>query len=526
MKKLKPILFTLSSLTVALTSAHVNAHGYMVSPQDYAYSCSEGTTSGQELCNGTVSQQKNEINQGDAAGDHKKVLMDGKICSASKGGAYGVLDVPSSQRHTTKLKRDKDGKIEIQYIPTAAHKTWYWDYFVTRDGFNPDTDTLTWADLERIDVINAKGDAPNGGVWGQMHTQKIKWPADKTGKRILFQVWQRPNPSHKNHEELGAPPSNIWDSSEAFYSCANVIVDTGEGGGTEPPVVENPWQNSEPFASASTAVDIGYTVVARLMNKGSEQFKIPLKITAENILNNKWKIELAEKINKHTSASKFAQVGEVNSDYQVTLNNTDPTQNYIHFTGKEWTHLIESHNNETPEIAFSMNWTNHKETYEFAANQPLSVPFSLSVTEQVRLIGKYNYTAVVKEVGVANQEPIQVLQGLVPDNGVSENITVKKPGTYSVNVTVTNEKGKSESNMYSFGVVVNNTPPVTGDFDYVFPDGLKSYVAGTKVKGTDGNIYECKPWPYSGYCQQWTSSSNAYEPGVGFAWEQAWTLVK
>ncbi|MGL4980179.1 MAG: lytic polysaccharide monooxygenase, partial [Plesiomonas sp.] len=239
MKKLKPILFTLSSLTVALISANVNAHGYMVSPQDYAYSCSVGSTSGQDVCNSKVIQQKNEINQSNAAGDHKKVLMDEKICSASKGGDYDVLDVPSTQRHTTELKRDKDGKIEIQYIPTALHRTWYWDYFVTRDNFNPDTDKLTWADLERIDVIDEKGEMPNVETPGGVYTQKINWPADKTGKRILFQVWQRPNPSHTSHEVLGAPPSNIWDSSEAFYSCANVIVDTGEGG-NEPPVVEGP----------------------------------------------------------------------------------------------------------------------------------------------------------------------------------------------------------------------------------------------------------------------------------------------
>ncbi|MGL4601112.1 MAG: lytic polysaccharide monooxygenase [Plesiomonas sp.] len=524
MKKLKPILFTLSSITVALASANVNAHGYMSSPQDYAYSCSVGSTSSKELCNSTVSQQKNEINQGGAAGNHKAVLMDGKICSASKGGAYDVLDVPSAQRHTTKLKRDKDGKIEIQYVPTAAHRTWYWDYFVTRDGFNPDTDKLTWADLERIDVIDAKGTAPNGGNSGQVYTQKIKWPADKTGKRILFQVWQRPDPSHTHHEVLGAPPSNVWDSSEAFYSCANVIVESDDGG-TEPPETGNPWQSSQRFASAATTVDVGYTVVARLMDKGSEQFKIPLDITANNITNDKWKIELAEKINNDTSVSKFAKVGVVNADYDVSLS-SDPNKNFIYFTGKDWKHLIESHNNEKPDVKFSMSWPNQKETYEFGPNETLAVPFSLKVIEQVRLVGKYNYRAVVKQVGVEDQEPVQVLQGPVSENGASANINVKKPGTYSVNVTVSNEKDKVESKMYHFDVVVNDEQPGSGDFDYVFPNGLKSYVAGTKVKGRDGKIYECKPWPYAGYCQQWSESSNAYEPGVGFAWQQAWNLVK
>jgi len=48
---------------------------------------------------------------------------------------------------------------------------------------------------------------------------------------------------------------------------------------------------------------------------------------------------------------------------------------------------------------------------------------------------------------------------------------------------------------------------------------LKSYTAGEKAKGTDGNCYTCKPHPYSGWCGQGT----AYQPIAGFAWGDAWT---
>ncbi|MGL5759162.1 lytic polysaccharide monooxygenase [Plesiomonas sp.] len=521
MKNLKPILFALSSLTVSLASINVHAHGYMVSPQDYANSCHEGTTTAPGLCNDKVWSQRNEISQGGAAGNHKAVLMDGKICSASKGGEYEVLDVPSPQRYSTKLKRDKDGKIEIQYMITAPHRTWYWDYFVTRDGFNPDTDQLTWNDLERIDVIDGKGITPSGPVY----TQKINWPANKTGKRILFQIWQRPNPSHTPHEVLGAAPSNVWDSAEAFYSCANVIVEPDDGSAPNPPATESPWLSNEPFASASTAVDVGYTVVARLMDRGSEQFKVPLDITVNNIVDDQWKIELAEKINNTLSINNFAKVGVIDSNNKVILN-ADPNLNYIYFTNRNWSHLIESHNNEKPEVAFSVVWPSNEQKYEFSPNQPLLVPFSLKVTEQSRLMGTYTYTAIVKEVGAVNQDPVQTLSGPVPNNGVSTHITVKKAGTYSVNAVVTNGTGTSQSTMYSFDVVVKDLPPVTtpGKYDYIFPNGLNSYVAGTKVKANDGKIYECKPWPYSGYCKQWSTGSRAYEPGVGFAWQQAWIL--
>lgn len=53
--------------------------------------------------------------------------------------------------------------------------------------------------------------------------------------------------------------------------------------------------------------------------------------------------------------------------------------------------------------------------------------------------------------------------------------------------------------------------------------GNANYVAGSKVIGTDGKTYECKPYPYSGWCN---GSSSYYAPGSGIAWADAWTLVK
>ncbi len=59
-------------------------------------------------------------------------------------------------------------------------------------------------------------------------------------------------------------------------------------------------------------------------------------------------------------------------------------------------------------------------------------------------------------------------------------------------------------------------------YEYVFPDGLSGYTAGTRVLSSDGNVYQCREWPNSGYCSQWSEGSNQYEPGVGLYWEMAW----
>ncbi|WP_119395910.1 glycosyl hydrolase family 18 protein [Salinibius halmophilus] len=46
-----------------------------------------------------------------------------------------------------------------------------------------------------------------------------------------------------------------------------------------------------------------------------------------------------------------------------------------------------------------------------------------------------------------------------------------------------------------------------------------NYQGGEVVENQDAR-YECKPFPYNGWC-----GLSAYEPGVGFAWTDAWTLV-
>ncbi len=65
----------------------------------------------------------------------------------------------------------------------------------------------------------------------------------------------------------------------------------------------------------------------------------------------------------------------------------------------------------------------------------------------------------------------------------------------------------------------------TGHHDFTFPDNIASYKAGTVVlQPKDGKTYECKPFPYSGFCVQYSPTANQYEPGVGAHWKEAWVL--
>ncbi len=57
-------------------------------------------------------------------------------------------------------------------------------------------------------------------------------------------------------------------------------------------------------------------------------------------------------------------------------------------------------------------------------------------------------------------------------------------------------------------------PPVTDAPAY---EAGKAYLAGDKVLANDGNIYQCKPWPYTGWC-----ASASYAPGTSQYWADAW----
>ncbi|GAM61231.1 chitin binding protein [Vibrio ishigakensis] len=484
----KKLAFQIGIVCASLSGAYVapvSAHGYMEYPQDYANSCFKGSTTDSELCNDTVSNQKNEINN-TPGGDHKAVIADGQLCSASKGGVYSVLDVPSANRYATELELDANGEFEIVYTHTAPHRTWYWDIFVTRDGFDPDTEVLTWDDLERLTVIDGYGEEPNA-----TETFKVKWPEGKTGKHIIYQVWQRPDVSHTHHEVLGAPPENVWDSPEAFYSCANVIV------GDHNPVPEpdeSPWVKSEAFAIESFEVAAGDRVKARLMHSNSEEFEVFQDITSSNENDDIWKLDLARAINDNPTISEYVQVGVLNDDGEVLLSD-DPAKNYIHYVSKEWSHLVEKLEQDGNDT--SIAWVNGESQYELAEGETLSIPVEVAVENGEQ--GIYDFTVIMKAVGAT--EPEQVVSGTT-DAPVS--LQVSELGEYTVRVTGRVDGALEQAN-YEFSVIAEQ-----GDieYDYLYPEGFGNYVAGDVVKFEGEGIYECYG-PWAAHC-----NDEAFLPGV------------
>lgn len=155
----------------------------------------------------------------------------------------------------------------------------------------------------------------------------------------------------------------------------------------------------------------------------------------------------------------------------------------------------------------------------------ITIPFHIAVEEYKRNTGHYSYNAIVSEVGNPDQEPVVILEGEIGDNGAEDDIHLNSLGTYSVALHVTNKAGTVETAFYHFNAILKEEDSGHDDYDFEFPDGLQDYIGGTKVKASDGQIYQCKGWPASGYCQQWSSSATHFEPGTGAHWTMAWNLV-
>ena len=89
-------------------------------------------------------------------------------------------------------------------------------------------------------------------------------------------------------------------------------------------------------------------------------------------------------------------------------------------------------------------------------------------------------------------------------------------GSYSITAKATDNLGATTTS----AVVSVTVSGSNGDACATTPQYAENggYVAGSKVKNAGGQ-YECKEWPYSGWCN---GAAWAYAPGTGTNWQDAW----
>ncbi|MFJ4877724.1 lytic polysaccharide monooxygenase [Streptomyces sp. NPDC088745] len=193
-----------------LAASPAAAHGSMTDPVSRVSACyAEGPESPKSAaCKAAVAASGaqafydwNAVNIANAAGNHKALIPDGKLCSAGND-KYKGLDLPRADWPSSKLA---PGKHTFRYKGTAPHKGSF-ELYVTKDGYDP-TKPLKWSDLEAKPFVRVTDPRMQGGDYVFEGTLP-----KKSGRHLVYSVWQRS------------------DSPEAFYTCSDVVFGKDTGG--------------------------------------------------------------------------------------------------------------------------------------------------------------------------------------------------------------------------------------------------------------------------------------------------------
>ncbi|MFE3073946.1 lytic polysaccharide monooxygenase [Streptomyces sp. NPDC059247] len=205
---------TVAVLALAgLSSGPASAHGSMTDPVSRVSACyAEGPESPKSAaCKAAVAAggpqalyDWNGVNIANAAGKHRELIADGKLCSAGND-KYRGLDLARADWPASPLTA---GAHTFRYKGTAPHRGSF-ALYVTKDGYDP-SKPLKWSDLEAKPFATVTDPRMESGDYVFRGTVP-----KKSGRHLIYSVWQRS------------------DSPEAFYTCSDVVFGK-DGGGTAP----------------------------------------------------------------------------------------------------------------------------------------------------------------------------------------------------------------------------------------------------------------------------------------------------
>ncbi|MFF4745690.1 lytic polysaccharide monooxygenase [Streptomyces sp. NPDC001268] len=228
------------ALTTLAASPAV-AHGSMTDPVSRVSACyAEGPESPDSAaCKAAVAASGaqafydwNEVNIANAAGNHKSLIPEGKLCSANRD-KYKGLDLPRADWPASKLAA---GNHTFHYKATAPHRGSF-ELYITKDGYDP-SKPLAWSDLEAQPFAKVTDPKLVNGEYVFDGTV----PA-RSGRHLVYSIWQRS------------------DSPEAFYTCSDVVFgqDSGgsAGGGAPAPTASAPSDEQIEEGQDESTVDHG-----------------------------------------------------------------------------------------------------------------------------------------------------------------------------------------------------------------------------------------------------------------------------
>ncbi|MDI9888262.1 lytic polysaccharide monooxygenase [Streptomyces sp. HNM0645] len=196
---------------VAVAAAPAAAHGAPTDPVSRAVVCGPGDgrtesaacAAAVDAGGRAVLEEWDNIRVADVAGDDRRVIPDGKLCSAGIG-AYRGLDASRADWPVTRV--ETGDRFALTYASTIPHRGTF-SVYLTKEGYDPRT-ALTWDDLEREPFLTATDPVLRDGAY----RIEGSLPATRTGRHVLYTIWRNS------------------DTPDTYYSCSDVLL-TGTGTG-------------------------------------------------------------------------------------------------------------------------------------------------------------------------------------------------------------------------------------------------------------------------------------------------------
>lgn len=300
-----------------LLSSGANAHGAVSDPATRAYSCylrwsgdhtNPAMQTQDPMCYqawqgepGAMWNWNGLFREG-VAGNHQAAIPDGTLCSGglTAGGRYAAMDVPG-RWHAV----DKPNNFTLKLNDPSAHGADYLKIYITRQGFDPATQQLTWGALELVTQTGSQASS-------NTYTAQVN-AGSRTGRHIVYTIWQA---SHLD---------------QSYYACSDVIF----GGGTEPspssssPSSPSPSPSSpaspSPSASASPSpsspAPAGCTATMRIVSQWQAGYQAEVQVKADASGTRGWSIGFTGAIQNGWSANFTSSAGTVTAT-NVSYNGT------------------------------------------------------------------------------------------------------------------------------------------------------------------------------------------------------------
>ncbi|MGL5847465.1 MAG: immunoglobulin-like domain-containing protein [Aeromonas veronii] len=162
----------------------------------------------------------------------------------------------------------------------------------------------------------------------------------------------------------------------------------------------------------------------------------------------------------------------------------------------------------TPPAEGSSDFTVSAMASEYTiVNGQVSIRFNVTTANPVQI------TATLEQSGRSHGTTSSQVNGTSTLVLQGSNVT---DGSYEVVITGLADGQQPVVQRFQVALTEESSGGSEGDYPAYAPN--TSYQAGDRVSNAGGN-YECKPWPYSGWCG---GSTSHYAPGTGSAWSDAW----